>query len=97
MYILNVAVAYSVYREYQNGVLFLGWLEGDMVGQAWLQLRGKNRSRGKTTQGSTAKKPRLDTHKRGLPVAWDRETFVKCPRLAERFRAFTQPRPAEGG
>ena len=57
----------------------------------------RKRSKGRTIVGAQAKKPKIDIHKRSLPVAWGRDIFTKCPRLMERFSVFSQPRPPERG
>ena len=67
------------------------------VCEAGGQQKEKKGSKGGTAVGSAAKQPKLGLHKRGLPVAWGRDIFVKCPRLAERFSVFSQPRPPERG
>ena len=57
---------------------------------------GKGR-KGGSSGVPKAKQPKLELHKRGLPVAWGEDIFAKCPRLSERFSVFSQPRPPEGG
>ena len=68
--------------------------QGKMSGQKPRQGNGR---KGGSSVGSRAKQPKLDLHKRGLPVAWGSDIFAKCPRLAERFSVFSQPRPPERG
>ena len=68
--------------------------QGKMSGQKPRQGNGR---KGGSSVGSKAKQPKLDPHKRGLPVAWGSDIFAKCPRLAERFSVFSQPRPPERG
>ena len=49
----------------------------------------------------TKKKPKgenVSTGKRGLPVAWEPDIFLRCPQLARfrhKFRKFDHPRPPE--
>ena len=54
-----------------------------------------------TGDAGKAKAPKHAVHiakkgeKRGLPVAWGQDIFLKCPRLAQKFQRFSQPRPPE--
>ena len=58
-------------------------------GMAGGQQKARKGSKGGTTAGANARMPKLELHKRGLPVAWGRDIFAKCPRLAERFSALS--------